>query len=310
MLRIKNDLRDNNMKYIKNLLLLGVFLALLGLFLIVGNQSSHKGIVEESGMVKIFDSNYMLQEKARQIQIIPPNGEMFFILKKEGAWFIENNHNAMVSSDVIDNFLYELSNLYGEIRYNGDSEYEAFELTDDKSLSMQIKIDDLQDLLHLMIGKKSGVTGRFIRYKGSKTVYEVSNTFMDVIEGKEEGIPEKIDYHPWLENHPLKFYSGNLTSLEIISGSKSKILKKDQPEFSETLKILNNIMIEDVIDPVNCLPAKEEQSITMMSEDGEKINLIFKPVEDKEKIMMKIVDRKRVTGYIIKKGSKNNLFSL
>ena len=137
------------MKYIKNLLLLGVFLALLGLFLIVGNQSSRKGIVEESGMEKIFNGNYMLQEKARQIQIMPPNGEIFIISRKEGAWLIEKNHNAMVSSEVIDNFLYELSNLYGEIRYNGNSELDAFELTDDKSLSMQIEVDDLQNILHL-----------------------------------------------------------------------------------------------------------------------------------------------------------------
>ncbi len=298
------------MKYIKNLLLLGVFLALLGLFLIVGNQSSRKGIVEESGMEKIFNGNYMLQEKARQIQIMPPNGEIFIISRKEGAWFIEKNHNAMVSSEVIDNFLYELSNLYGEIRYNGNSELDAFELTDDKSLSMQIEVDDLQNILHLIIGKKSGVTGRFVKYKGSKIVYEVSNTFMDIIGIKEGDFPEKIDYHPWLENHPLKFYSGNLISFEIINGSKSKILKKDQPEFSEILNMLNNIMIEDVIDPVNCLSAKAEQSIIMMSENGKNINLIFKPVEDKEKIMMKIIDRKRVTGYIIKIESKNTLFLL
>jgi len=211
------------MKYIQNLLLLGAFLALLGLFLIVSNQpSSRKGIVEESGMEKIFNDN-MLLENAQKIKIIPPGSEAFIISKHKGSWFIEKN-NALVSSKLIDEFLYELFNLYGEIRYKGDSELESFELTDDKYLGIQIEKGSSKDILDIMVGKKSGETGRFIKYKDGKNVYEVSNAFINIMGIKEKAFPKQIDHQTWLENYPSRRYRARRPSSQRSSTNDTRDL--------------------------------------------------------------------------------------
>ena len=154
------------------LIFLAIFLVLGGLNFIQKIQSSKTSL----GDVRHEEWHPMIpQDQAARI-LFSREGHSTLALAKEGkAWKVETLSGVNADSQKVGELLSQMNQLKAELRAEGESLYERFGISDQRSFRIQILNASGMAMVDFWIAEHRAGRGVFIRLAGTKKIYFVAD---------------------------------------------------------------------------------------------------------------------------------------
>jgi hypothetical protein len=212
----------------RNLVTLVVVLVVLGaLYLITSQKREH--LDETGGFRDVIEGTLSTDDVfgVRVWQGRNPDGG-FDLAKRGDSWVMNSRFDAPANLNKIRTLLGNLESLDGEFRSDAASVLDDYALSDSLAYHLHVRGEDGQNLVELMIGKRSGA-GCFIRQAGSNEVLLGSHNFLSDlgIWGDERGDP---DAKSWIDLLAFSVERSDVRGIGLSQDGSRIVMDKEFPE--------------------------------------------------------------------------------
>lgn len=211
----------------RNLIILLLVFVGLGALYFVGSRSRSE-LDTSGGYVELVEGALSTQE-VFGVKIRKGEEEGFTLVKRGDQWFLPGQHDAPANVNKLRTLLGNLETASGERRSSDAAVFGDYLLGDSEALHLQIQDEGGSDLLHLLIGKRSG-NGGFVRFADSNEVLRVDHNFLSDfgIWGEEITSPA---HGTWIELAAFKANRDDVRTIELSWPDGPLVMSK---EFAET----------------------------------------------------------------------------
>lgn len=194
----------------RNLLIMGGALVIMvGLYFLSNRTRSN--LDETGGFVEIVEGQLSTAE-VFGLQIYkgePSNG--FQLAKRGEDWVLTSHYDAPANENKLRSLLGNLESASAEVRSSSESVLADYALEDSTALHLLIKDESGAEMLHLLVGERSG-PGGFVRREGSSEALRADHNFLADfgVFGEEITVPQATT---WMD---LVAFSAQRDSVESI----------------------------------------------------------------------------------------------
>jgi hypothetical protein len=232
---------------------------------------------------------------AKEIKVFFNEEKGFSLVKEKDSWVIRNGLVKPASSVLVEEFLKELSGLFGEERAKGEKYFSRFKVSEKEALHI-VLLRDGEELAHLLVGKRGPQwQSSFVRLASQEAIYLVPVNLLAKFDiwSVEPGPPKDKEF---VDLQVLNVPEAKLKRLAFDSpkvkwellrrekdfllhfGDKEKVLSKE--EVVKYLRKLFPLYAEKIVSPEKF--SEKRATLTFVSRLGREVKVDFGPCQ-KEK---------------------------